>query len=130
LLRRNGTLWCSWLLESGRRRYFFAGDSGYFPGFAEFGRRYAPIDLAFLPIGAYEPRWLMRPQHVNPEEAFQAFLDLGAVRMVSMHWGCFDLTDEPPDLAPRVLDEVAAARRSDPQRVWQMSVGERRLLAC
>lgn len=129
-LRRNGTLWCSWLLDSGRRRYFFAGDSGYFSGFAEFGRRFAPVEIAFLPIGAYEPRWFMRPQHVDPEEALQAFLDLGAARMVSMHWGCFDLTDEPPDLAPRLLDEVAAARQSDPKRVWHLAVGERRLLAC
>ena len=51
------------------RRYYFAGDSGYFHGFAEIGRRFAPIDVAFLPIGAYEPRWFMRAQHVNPEEA-------------------------------------------------------------
>ena len=100
---RNATLWCSWLLDSGERRYYFAGDSGYFHGFAEIGRRFAPIDVAFLPIGAYEPRWFMRYQHVDPEEGYQAFLDLGARVMIPMHWGCFDLTDEPADLAPKVL---------------------------
>ena len=102
-VRRNSTLWCSWLLDSGRRRYYFAGDSGYFPGFAEIGRRFGPIDVAFLPIGAYEPRWFMAYPHMNPAEAHRAFLDLGARWMVPMHWGTFDLTDEPIDLPPRVL---------------------------
>jgi hypothetical protein len=51
-------------------------------------------------IGAHEPRWFMRGQHVKPEESHQAFLDLEAAWMITMHWGCFDLTDEPPDPAP------------------------------
>jgi N-acyl-phosphatidylethanolamine-hydrolysing phospholipase D len=124
-MRRNATLWCSWLLDSGTRRYYFAGDSGYFAGFAEIGRRFAPIDVAFLPIGAYEPRWFMSPQHLNPEEAWRAFRDLGARTMVSMHWGCFDLTDEPADLAPQVLAEVLAREGGDRQRVRILAVGER-----
>jgi N-acyl-phosphatidylethanolamine-hydrolysing phospholipase D len=127
---RNATLWCSWLLDSGSRRYYFAGDSGYFQGFAEFGRRFAPIDVAFLPIGAYEPRWFMRYQHVNPEEAWRAFRDLGARTMIPMHWGCFDLTDEPADLAPKVLAEILQREGADNrERVRTMAVGERRMLA-
>ena len=122
---RNATLWCSWLLDSGERRYYFAGDSGYFHGFAEFGRRFAPIDIAFLPIGAYEPRWFMRYQHVNPEEAWRAFLDLGARTMVPMHWGCFDLTDEPVDLPPRVLTEILQREGAGREQVRTMAVGER-----
>jgi N-acyl-phosphatidylethanolamine-hydrolysing phospholipase D len=125
---RNSSLWCSWMLESGERRYYFSGDTGYFHGFAEIGRRFAPIDLALIPIGAYEPRWFMRMQHMNPEEGYQAFLDLGAWRMAAMHWGCFDLTDEPVDLAPKVLDEVLIRRGGDRSRVWTMAVGERRIL--
>ena len=125
---RNATLWCSWLLDSGRRRYYFAGDSGSFHGFAEIGRRFPGIDAALLPIGAYEPRWFMRYQHMNPAEAWQAFLDLGARFMVPMHWGTFDLTDEPADLAPKVLAEVVADRAADPARVKRLSVGERWLL--
>ena len=121
---RNASLWCGWLLDSGTRRYYFAGDSGYFHGFAEIGRRFAPIDIAFLPIGAYEPRWFMRSQHTNPEEGYQAFLDLGARTMIPMHWGCFDLTDEPVDLAPRVLEKILAGS-PDRNRVRTMAVGER-----
>jgi N-acyl-phosphatidylethanolamine-hydrolysing phospholipase D len=121
----SSTLWCSWLLDSGERRYYFAGDSGYFSGFAEFGQRFAPIDVAFLPIGAYEPRWFMRPQHVNPEEAWQAFLDLGARAMIPMHWGCFDLTDEPADLAPKVLTEILQREGAGPEQVQTLAVGER-----
>lgn len=124
-MKRNATLWCSWLLDSGTRRYYFAGDSGSFHGFAEIGRRYAPIEVAFLPIGAYEPRWFMRYQHVNPEEAWEAFRDLGAGTMVPMHWGCFDLTDEPVDLAPKVLAEILEREAADQTRVRTLAVGER-----
>jgi N-acyl-phosphatidylethanolamine-hydrolysing phospholipase D len=124
-VRRNSTLWCSWLLDSGRRRYFFAGDSGYFAGFAEIGRRFAPIDVALLPIGAYEPRWFMADAHMDPSEAYRAFQDLGARWMVAMHWGTFDLTDEPADLPPRALAEAVAAERGDAERVRILAVGER-----
>jgi N-acyl-phosphatidylethanolamine-hydrolysing phospholipase D len=123
--KRNASLWCGWLLDSGTRRYYFAGDSGYFHGFKEIGRRFPGIDVAFLPIGAYEPRWFMRYQHVDPEEAYHAFLDLGARTMIPMHWGCFDLTDEPADLAPRVLAEILERERAEPGRVRTMAVGER-----
>ncbi|HEY3569731.1 MAG TPA: MBL fold metallo-hydrolase [Thermoanaerobaculia bacterium] len=124
-MARNSTLWCSWLLDSGSRRYYFAGDSGYYHGFAEIGRRLGPIDVAFLPIGAYEPRWFMRPQHADPGEAYRAFLDLGARTMIPMHWGCFDLTDEPVDLAPKVLAEILDRTGADRSRVLTMAVGER-----
>jgi N-acyl-phosphatidylethanolamine-hydrolysing phospholipase D len=124
-VKRNASLWCSWLLDSGTRRYYFAGDSGYFHGFAETGRRFPGIDVAFLPIGAYEPRWFMRTQHADPAEAYQAFLDLGARTMIPMHWGCFDLTDEPVDLAPKVLAQVLERAGADRGRVRTMAVGER-----
>lgn len=120
----NEVLWCSWLVDSGDYRYYFAGDTGYFHGFAEFGRRYGPVDVAMLPIGAYEPRWFMRFQHMDPFEAFQAFRDLRARFMLPMHWGTFDLTDEPPDLAPEVLARAVAERGGDPEQVRLLAVGE------
>ena len=120
----NLSLWCTWLVDSGERRYFFAGDTGYFHGFAEFGRRYAPIDVAMLPIGAYEPRWFMQWQHMDPAEALRAHADLGARVMLGMHWGTFDLTDEPIDLPPHVLRGLVHEQGLDPARVRALAVGE------
>jgi N-acyl-phosphatidylethanolamine-hydrolysing phospholipase D len=121
----NETLWCSWLVDSGDYRYYFAGDTGYFHGFAEFGRTFAPIDVAMLPIGAYEPRWFMRDQHMDPAEAWQAFLDLGARHFLPMHWGTFDLTDEPVDWPPTALGEVIERQRGDAARVHTLDIGGR-----
>jgi L-ascorbate metabolism protein UlaG (beta-lactamase superfamily) len=88
---------------------YFAGDSGYCPHFAEIGRRFPRIDLALLPIGAYEPRWFMRQQHVNPEEAVRAHLDLGARHSLAMHFGTFQLTDEAIDAPVQALRQAQAA---------------------
>lgn len=121
----NESLWCSWLLDSGERRYYFAGDTGYFHGFAEFGRRFGPIDVAMLPIGAYAPRWFMQYQHMDPAQAYRAFRELGADWMLPMHWGTFDLTDEPLDLPPRELARAVAEAGGDPSRVRLLAVGER-----
>jgi L-ascorbate metabolism protein UlaG (beta-lactamase superfamily) len=106
---RNRTLWCGFVLHTGSGTIYFAGDSGYGPHFAEIGRRCPPIDLALLPIGAYEPRWFMQPVHMNPAEAVQAHLDVGATVSIGMHFGTFQLTDEaidePLDALDRALDE-------------------------
>jgi N-acyl-phosphatidylethanolamine-hydrolysing phospholipase D len=120
----NRSLWCTWLVASEERRYFFAGDTGYFHGFAEFGRRFGPIDVAMLPIGAYEPRWFMQWQHLDPAEAVQAYRDLGARAMLGMHWGTFDLTDEPIDLPPYELRRLVSRQGLDPERVRALAVGE------
>lgn len=121
---QNRSLWCSWLVDSGDYRYYFAGDTGYFRGFEEFAQRFAPIDVAMLPIGAYEPRWFMGWQHLDPAQAYQAFLDLQARFMLPMHWGTFDLTDEPVDLAPEELAAVLDEVGGDP-RVHTLAIGQR-----
>ena len=123
--RTNATLWCSWLLDSGDYRYYFAGDSGYFHGFAEYGRRFPSIDVAMLPIGGYEPRWFMRHPHMSPHVAYRAFLDRGARHMLPMHWGTFDLTDEPVDLPPRVLEQTLHEAGGEPSRIHALAIGER-----
>ncbi len=120
----NETLWCSWLVDSGERRYYFAGDTGYFHGFREFGRRYGPIDVALLPIGAFEPRSFMRYQHLSPDDALLAFEELRARWLVPIHWGCFDLAFEPMDLPPRLLRKTAERNRVG-DRVRVLAVGER-----
>jgi L-ascorbate metabolism protein UlaG (beta-lactamase superfamily) len=108
-LDRNRALWGGFIIEAGRTRIFFAGDSGYAGHFGEIRERFAPIDLALLPIGAYEPRWFMRDVHMNPAEAVQAHLDLDAARSIGMHFGTFQLTAEgisdPVDELDRALQE-------------------------
>jgi N-acyl-phosphatidylethanolamine-hydrolysing phospholipase D len=99
----NSTLWGAWLAETGRRRVLFGGDSAWFDGYRELGRRLGPVDAALLPIGAYEPRWFMQVAHMNPAEALAAMRALGAATMVPMHWGTFDLADDGVDEPPREL---------------------------
>ncbi len=103
----NRRLWGSWLVESSNRKVYFAGDSGYFPGFAEYGRKFGPMDAALLPIGAYEPRWFMSVYHMDPGEAVLAFKELRAKVFIPQQWGVFDLTDEPMDLPPKDYRKAA-----------------------
>src|SRR5579864_4527395 len=94
---RNRALWGGFMLETNGTRVFFAGDTAYAPFFPEIRRRLGSIDLALLPIGAYEPRWFMQAFHMNPDEAVQAHRDLGAAASIGMHFGTFQLTAEGID---------------------------------
>ncbi|CAK0753480.1 N-acyl-phosphatidylethanolamine-hydrolysing phospholipase D [uncultured Gammaproteobacteria bacterium] len=94
LFDRRKTLWGGFVVETPAGRVYFAGDTGYAPHFAAIGRRLGPPDIALLPIGAYEPRWFMASQHINPEEAVRAHLDLGAGLSIAMHHATFPLADE------------------------------------
>ncbi|PYI55829.1 MBL fold metallo-hydrolase [Paenibacillus flagellatus] len=107
----NRSHWGGWIVEGEEEAadvptVYFAGDSGYFDGFAEIGGTFPRIDVALMPIGAYEPEWFMSPQHVTPEEAVQAFRDVGAATFVPMHYGAFRLADDTPKEA---LDRLYAA---------------------
>ena len=106
---RNRTLWGGFMLQVEATSVFFAGDTGYGPHFHEIARRFPSIDLAMLPIGAYEPRWFMGQQHMNPDDAVRAHLDLGARISVGTHFGCFQLTDEGLD---DPVHDLRTARRS------------------
>jgi L-ascorbate metabolism protein UlaG (beta-lactamase superfamily) len=87
------TLWASWVIEGQGRRIFFGGDSGYFDGFAEIGRRLGPFDLTMLECGAYSPYW---PNvHMMPEQTAQANVDLGGRLLMPIHWGKFNLSLHP-----------------------------------
>ncbi|MBE0604509.1 MAG: MBL fold metallo-hydrolase, partial [Deltaproteobacteria bacterium] len=86
---------------------YYAGDSGYFHGFAEYGGKFGPVDAALLPIAAYEPRWFMSRYHMNPDEAVKAFLELRAEYFIPLQWGVFDLTDEPMDAPPKDYRKAA-----------------------
>lgn len=90
------SLWAGWVVETGRGAIYFAGDTGYSPHFGEISRRLGPVRLALLPIGAYGPRSVVGPVHIDPAEAVRAHLDLGAEMSVAMHWGTFALSPIPP----------------------------------
>ena len=105
---RNRALWAGFVLRSADTRILFAGDSGAGPHWADIRARLGAPDVALLPIGAYEPRWFMAPVHMNPAEAVDAHLALGARQSVGMHFGTFQLTDEAIDAPERAL---ALARR-------------------
>ena len=122
----NRRLWAGFVVEGPTRRFYHAGDTGYFDGFGEIGRRFGPIDLAAIPIAAYEPEAMMRPVHMNPEEAVQAAIDLGAAKVVGMHFGTFDSTDEPLDEPPRRFRVAAEQHGLDATRAWVLNVGETR----
>jgi L-ascorbate metabolism protein UlaG (beta-lactamase superfamily) len=123
-LDRNRALWGGFMLTTGSRRIFFAGDSGYAPLFGQIRRRLGPIDLALLPIGAYEPRWFMRPIHMNPAEAVQAHLDLEAAQSVGMHFGTFQLTTEGIDDPLRALEDACRARNIPSPQFRTLEFGE------
>ena len=103
LFDRNKVLWAGWVLEHPDFRFFFAGDTGYSKDFPDLGERFGRFDLAAIPIGAFEPRWFMKQAHINPEEAVQIHKDIHAERSIAIHWGTFQLTDEPMDLPPKRL---------------------------
>ncbi|MBI5642094.1 MAG: MBL fold metallo-hydrolase [Deltaproteobacteria bacterium] len=110
----NRMLWCSFLIEKNGFKYYWIGDSGYFGGFKEIGVEFGPMDILLVPIGAYEPRWFMKRNHLNPEEALQAARDLLAKRVIPIHWGTFDLSDEPLWLPLRRLKEIYDPQKDAP----------------
>lgn len=107
---RNKGHWCGWLIEGGGCKLLHAGDSGYCAAFRAIGERHGPIDLGMIPIGAYQPRGIMKAMHMNPEEAVQVFLDTQCRRAVAMHWGTFALTDEPLQEPPLRLQRELERR--------------------
>jgi N-acyl-phosphatidylethanolamine-hydrolysing phospholipase D len=123
---QSATLWGGWVVAGPTRRFYFAGDTGYFAGFTEIGRRLGPFGIAALPIGAYEPQAMMRPVHLDPEEALQAGLDAGAAVMLGIHYGTFDLTDEPLDEPPRRFQAEARRRGLSAETIWTPPLGETR----
>ena len=121
---RNRALWGGFWLRKGALRVYFAGDSGFGRPFALIRERLGPPDVAFLPIGAYEPRWFMRDQHMNPDEAVQAHLILSAEHSVAMHFGTFQLTDEGIDAPALALAVSLQTRHVSPASFRVPSFGE------
>eukprot|EP00246_Nothoceros_aenigmaticus_P002244 TRINITY_DN13062_c0_g1_i1.p1 TRINITY_DN13062_c0_g1~~TRINITY_DN13062_c0_g1_i1.p1 ORF type:complete len:361 (+),score=39.76 TRINITY_DN13062_c0_g1_i1:95-1177(+) len=146
LFDRNKTLWCSWVLEGKDRKVYFAGDTGFCtvtkdsehpggvpdngepvcPAFAEIGRKFGPFDAAFIPIGAYSPRYFMSAVHASPEDAVGIHLAVRSKQSIAMHWGTFVLTDEPILEPPVRLQQELSRLNLDPGVFITMKHGETR----
>ncbi len=107
-VRRDETLWASWVLASPSGRVFFSGDTGFFDGYPAMAAAYGPFDVALMAIGAYDPGW--HGIHLDPEEAVRAAVDLGSPLLVPIHWGTFVLAPHPwAEPVERLLPAAGAA---------------------
>jgi L-ascorbate metabolism protein UlaG (beta-lactamase superfamily) len=116
---RRRMLWGGHVIQASAGRVYFAGDTGYPSHFREIAQRLGRPDIAFLPIGAYEPRWFMAAQHMNPDEAVRAHLDLGALLSIAMHFATFRLSQEAID-APVEALEVARRQHGVPPEAFRV----------
>lgn len=134
LADRMNTLWGGYAVFASDLHAFFAGDTGYSRDFSDVRQRFAQrqgehgFDIALIPIGAYEPRWFMAQQHVNPDEALKIHRDLLARRSLGIHWGSFELTDEPLDEPPRALAAARSAHGVAEDAFFTLAIGQTRKL--
>lgn len=103
LLDFNRVLWGSFMIRTPAQTVYFGADSGYGSHFSEIGQLFPGIDYALLGIGAYRPDFMMQEIHTNPEEAFRAYRDLNATHLIPMHYGTYDLSDEPVSEPHRLI---------------------------
>ncbi len=125
---QNSTLWGGWAVKRPDFQWFFAGDTGYSKDFKDITARFGTFDLALIPIGAYEPRWFMKDQHVNPTEAVQIHQDLGSKLSIGVHWGTFELTDEALDQPLVDLPKALAAAGVSADKFIALGHGETKVL--
>ncbi|OYT90625.1 MAG: MBL fold metallo-hydrolase [Burkholderiales bacterium PBB3] len=130
---RRATLWGGYAVFAPDFQMYFSGDTGYSQDFKDTQAHFAArqtaalgggFDVALIAVGAYEPRWFMKEQHVNPAEAVQIHLDLKAKRSIGVHWGTFDLTDESLDQPPKDLAAARAANGLVAQDFDVMAIGQ------
>ena len=120
---QNKALWGGWVVRSPAGSVYHSGDTGDFGGFGAIGRVVGPVDVAILPLGAYAPEWFMHPQHMPPGASLRAFDALGASHLLGMHWGTFDLSDEPIDAGPKALAQEIAREGRSPDRLHVLHHG-------
>jgi N-acyl-phosphatidylethanolamine-hydrolysing phospholipase D len=121
---RNKTLWSGWVIEGRKGKIFFAGDTGYSPVFKEIGERFGPMSLSLIPIGAYRPRWFMKPVHVDPPEAVRIHQDIKSRQSIASHWGTFKLSLEPLGEPPHYLEKALKEAGIDRNEFVIMKFGE------
>ena len=124
----NKTLWCGWVFENKNFKCIFVGDTGYSKDFATIQQRFGHMDLSLIPIGAYAPRWFMKYHHCNVDEAIQIHKDLKSKKSIAMHWGTFQLTDEPMDEPIKLLKKLAPEKNLLSDEFVAMTHGESKIL--
>jgi N-acyl-phosphatidylethanolamine-hydrolysing phospholipase D len=134
---RNKTLWGAWSALGPDFHWFFSGDTGYSRDFLDtreyFAARQTPeqgggFDVALIAVGACLPRWFMKEQHVDLDEAVQIHLDLGAKRSLGIHWGTFALADDPLDQPLHLLAAAREAKGVSAETFFLLPVGATRQL--
>mgnify|MGYP001301397025 CR=1 FL=1 len=119
----NTSHWGGWIIESERHSIYFVGDTGYFSGFKEIGSKYN-IEIVLMPIGAYEPEWFMKENHINPEDAVQAFLELDGKTFIPMHYGTYHLADDTGPEAISRLEAEWQRLKLNPSQLKKLLIGE------
>ncbi|CAF1465563.1 unnamed protein product [Adineta steineri] len=123
----NKSLWGGYAIWNNNYRFYFAGDTGYthnIPIFKQIGKKYGPFDLSAIPIGAYEPRWMMEAQHVSPEEAVQIHIDTKSKKSIGIHWGTWALANEFYLEPKEMLQTAVEYNRLDPKSFIVVCHGE------
>jgi N-acyl-phosphatidylethanolamine-hydrolysing phospholipase D len=123
LVDQGRRLWASWAVL-GSKRFYYAGDTGYYRHFKDIGDALGPFDLAALPIGSYTPREIAAPVHISPEEALQAWMDLRGRQFLGVHWGTFGLAREPYDEPPKRIAAEVERRGLDARAVRVLPPGQ------
>ncbi len=121
---RNETLWSGWIIQGKRGKIFFAGDTGYSPIFRGIGERFGPMSVSLIPIGAYRPRWFMKPVHGDPPEAVRIHQDTNSRQSIASHWRTFKLSGEPIEEPPRYLEKALKDAGIDEKKFILMRFGE------
>jgi len=124
----NKTLWCGWVIENSNYKTFFCGDTGYSKDFLTIQKKFGYMDLSLIPIGAYAPRWFMKDHHCNVKEAIQIHKDIRSKHSVAMHWGTFQLTDEPMKEPIQLLKSLSVEKNLPKEKFIVMQHGETKIV--
>ena len=126
--KRNETLWCGYSINSNNKKIYFSGDIAYGEVFKDIAVKDGPYDLSIVPIGAYEPREMMKTSHVTPEEAVQVTKDIKSNSILGMHWGTIRLSSEDLWEPPERFYQAAIKLGYNKNQIWKMFIGETRSL--
>ena len=124
----NSTLWNGYIIKFISKKIYFAGDTAFGNMFLDLGKKYGPFDLTIVPIGAYEPKSMMKSSHCTPEEAVKITTMLKSNHIIGMHWGTIRLSAENPWEPPKKFYNAAKSNGYNDNQVWQLAIGQTKSL--